>query len=122
MARFGIFALAAIATTPLVALTFCAPAAARSGNDLIRACRGVLENDKPSAGETLNQGVCMGTVFALMQLAQAISVCPPPSSTNYQGVRVVLKFIDDKPERLNEEFVALAMPFEKRGRAHVRAA
>lgn len=109
MASFGIFALAAITMSPVVAVTFCAPAAARSGNDLIGACHGVFENDKPSAREALNQGVCMGTVFTLMQLAEAISVCPPPSSTNYQGVRVVLKFIDDKPERLNDEFVALAI-------------
>jgi hypothetical protein len=51
----------------------------------------------------------MGTVFTLMQLGPAIKVCPPSNSTNYQGVRVVLKFMDDRPERLNEEFVGLAV-------------
>jgi hypothetical protein len=84
----------AIAAIPMVA--FCAPAAARSGNAMIKACHGVLENDRPEASEAISQGVCMGTVFTLMQLGPAISVCPPQSSSNYQGVRVVLKFIDDK--------------------------
>jgi hypothetical protein len=101
--------LAAVAAT-LLAITFCTPAAARSGNDMIKACHGVLEIDRPGANEALIQGVCMGTVFTLMQLGPtALGFCPPSSSTNYQGVRVVLKFVEDKPERLNEEFVGLAI-------------
>jgi hypothetical protein len=110
MAKIRISALTAIAANLTVALAFCGPAFARSGTDLVGACHGVLENNRPEAGEALNQGVCMGTVFTLMQLGPTtLNICPPPSSTNYQGIRVVLKFIDDKPERLNEEFVGLAI-------------
>jgi Rap1a immunity proteins len=87
------------------------PAAARSGNDLIKACHGVLENQKPDAAEAFGQGVCMGTVATVMQLGPHAlnSICPPPNATNYQAVRVVVKFMDDTPERLDGEFVGIAI-------------
>ena len=47
----------------------------------------------------------MGAVGMLMQVGAATTLkfCPPANATVYQGVRVVLKFMDATPERLNEQ-------------------
>jgi hypothetical protein len=83
--KMGVSQLLAAVAATLLAITFCTPAAARSGNDMIKACHGVLEIDRPGANEALIQGVCMGTVFTLMQLVrgQAISTARRlPSKTS----------------------------------------
>jgi len=98
-------------TAALTAVTFGTPAAARTGNDLIKACHGVFDDDKPEPGEAIDQGYCMGAVSMLMQLGATTTLkfCPPANATVYQGVRVVLKFMDATPERLNEQFIGLAV-------------
>ncbi len=91
------------------------PAAARSGNDFIKGCHGAIEKDRASANDAFEQGVCMGSVATLIQLSQSINVCVPRGVTNYQAIRVVTKFLDDNPERLNEEFVGLAIDAMRKG-------
>jgi hypothetical protein len=47
-------------------------------------------------------GVVEGIIFA------TTAACVPRTVTNNQAVRVVVKYIDDRPARLHENFKALA--------------
>jgi hypothetical protein len=61
------------------------PAGARTGNDLIEACRGALGHQKVDAEEAFSEGVCMGTIAAVVELGPYAlkSICPPPKATNF---------------------------------------
>jgi hypothetical protein len=53
------------------------------------------------------EGVCTGAVDAL--LFAAVDICPPSEGTLGQALRVVVKYIDDRPARLHEDFRMLAV-------------
>jgi hypothetical protein len=86
----------------------------QDGNHLLMQCQAVVDTaDKPNwrdVHEAWNVGFCLG-------LAQGIPygsplVCPPAGVTNGQSVRVVVKFLNDNPEKLNldeDELVTLAL-------------
>jgi hypothetical protein len=50
------------------------------------------------------QGICVGAVNAITEL----KTCPPPTTTLEQHVRLVVPYIDARPERLHEHFNWLA--------------
>jgi hypothetical protein len=57
--------------------------------------------------------VCAGLLLLALTLSgplfELIPVfCPPKGSTGGQAVRVVIKYIDSRPERLHEDFLDLA--------------
>jgi Rap1a immunity proteins len=70
-------------------------------------CRAAENYDSPQA---YKRGLCMGIVSALLYRDQTISVvCLPPGVTNFQAIRVVVKYIDDQPARLHDNFKALTL-------------
>jgi Rap1a immunity proteins len=72
----------------------------------VDGCRAYLLTRTP-AEFYFAAGVCSGIVEGLHYAGSGI--CLPPNVSNEQAVRVVVKFIDDRPERLNEDFRALAV-------------
>ena len=56
--------------------------------------------------QAFEEGRCTGIVKGL--LFAAFDVCKPARTTQGQAVRVVVKYIDDRPERLHENFKTLA--------------
>jgi hypothetical protein len=80
-----------------------------SASFLMSGCRGFLEPDytQINLAESLEAGTCNGIVQGL--LYAALFVCAPKDTTSEQAVRVVVKYIDDRPARLNENFKLLAL-------------
>lgn len=54
-----------------------------------------------------NSGMCVGIIDGLS--FRNPTLCIPSNVTNTQGVKVVLKYIEDRPERRNEDFKILAL-------------
>jgi Ssp1 endopeptidase immunity protein Rap1a len=74
-----------------------------SANAAMPGCREAENYHSPNI---YKRGLCMGIVSTLLDLDPKI--CLPPSVTNFQAVRVVVKYIDARPARLHESFKALA--------------
>lgn len=74
-----------------------------SANTAMPGCREAENYNSPNI---YKRGLCMGIVSTLLDLDPKI--CLPPSITNFQAVRVVVKYIDARPARLHESFKVLA--------------
>jgi Rap1a immunity proteins len=77
-----------------------------SANYLMPGCRAVLLDPTPPQ-HVFEAGYCLGVVVGLKYSGR--NVCPPKRATNQQVLRVVLKYIDDRPQRQNENFMDLAL-------------
>ena len=76
----------------------------RSANATMPGCREAEKYDSPAGA--FKRGRCMGTVSTLIDVDPTI--CVPSGVTNFQAVRVVVKYIDGRPARLHENFKVLA--------------
>jgi hypothetical protein len=83
-----------------------------SANEDMPGCRAhiAMIDKKPyetSSSFFFQQGYCMGTIQGIF--SALMDICAPPGVTKTQMIRVVVKYIDDRPARLNEDFNALAV-------------
>ena len=76
-----------------------------SANYMMHGCRADLLSHPPTA-EHFRAGVCIGMIIGIRDLAPG--VCSPDDVTNEQSVRVVIKYIDERPARMHEDFELLA--------------
>jgi len=76
-----------------------------SANAMLAPCRVAPQTTIPSS-MAVGAGWCLGAIAALT--ASAPGVCAPRGSTQGQGVRVVLAYIDQRPARTHESFLQLA--------------
>ena len=96
----------------LVAATFAGDAAiARSDVDsatfIMPGCRAFLAETRTSRVDQWKQILCSGVVGAIAYAGSRI--CSPPDVSNEQTVRVVMKYIDERPQRHHEPFRKLAL-------------
>lgn len=100
---FAIFALCLHSTT--------ATTATLEANDLQKACREYVE--RPTTNEPVMVGECVGAVYSAVTLAPGLGgayrSCVPNGVTFQQTVAVVVKWLDQRPQRWNEEFATLAV-------------
>lgn len=75
-----------------------------SANYMMPACRAFVASNLDAF--TLRQGRCIGIVETLGQFTA--DVCGPSNVTTEQAIRVVVKYIDDRPARMHENFSLLA--------------
>jgi Rap1a immunity proteins len=86
-----------------------------SANYVMAGCREFVDtlNTSRATRLPLQFGYCSGIVhaIALISLSQpgSMKICLPRSVNRGQLVRVVTKYIDERPERLHEQFVFLAI-------------
>jgi hypothetical protein len=95
-----------------------AQAPMRTGNDYEAACRLFVaygspsEPSNPKPLEHAKMGQCVGALMATAylgtSLAPLIRFCVPESATLFQVAKVVLKYMDDHPSKLDQEFPRLA--------------
>ena len=91
---------------------------ADTGNDLVRICHLAVRLMDGDRGLTPSQGMdgqmCLGYVggfsdglIFLPNPRVAATICPPHDSTWGQSVRVLSKWLDEHPAKLNEQWPAL---------------
>jgi Rap1a immunity proteins len=88
-----------------------------SANELLPACRDVIagvENRELKPGTLdVQQGACLGIIRALSYVARSLppdlSSCAPQSVIVGQVMRVVVTYIERRPERMHEDFRYLAI-------------
>jgi hypothetical protein len=79
-----------------------------SANAVMPGCRNFLVGPYPT-NASIAGARCGGLVEGIAYGASAGRfVCAPPTATVGQTVRVVMKYIEDQPERLHENFKLLA--------------
>ena len=80
-----------------------------SGNEVLPGCKAFIASDKL----TFPMGYCAGVVKTLMTVADDLSpenrLCIPDRATTVQIVRVVVNWLDARPEAHHFQFVDLAM-------------
>lgn len=90
----------------LAAQSSVPPAAAQTANRYLDGCRAAIDAAPGETRFAYAAGVCMGTVRTL--LFEASDVCAPSAVNVVQALRVVLKFLEERPERLHEPLSALS--------------
>jgi hypothetical protein len=114
-----------------IALTVTAAQAAESidsANYVMQGCRSFMKNERSD----FQQGICAGTVNAILLMAgggmkSAVDTDPnrsgalhnlirdrmcldvPSAATGGQATRIVIAYIDARPERMHEQFSLLAL-------------
>ncbi|WP_371498077.1 Rap1a/Tai family immunity protein [Bradyrhizobium sp.] len=82
---------------------------------LLPGCINHLEELSPTVSTDVvyASGVCLGMISILAAVGTVLPAdrryCPPPTGTVTQAVRVVVKYLNDHPERLHERFQILAV-------------
>jgi hypothetical protein len=80
-----------------------------SGYWALPACKTVTPNAKPSS----EQGYCAGQLRALAYVSRVLPPdlrsCVPDGLPNGQLAMVAIHFLEMHPERINEDFMALAL-------------
>jgi hypothetical protein len=79
-----------------------------SANVVMRGCR-KAEKPPRTGDDAFQRGFCMGIVSTLGNVGLVAGVCQPANVTNFQMIRVVVKYIDERPERQHENFKPLAL-------------
>ena len=97
----------------VILLVLAMPASAQSSapssaNEMLSGCKGLAGDRTPPAREALRQGRCAGYVAGLVY-ARSVFLCVPEGATPEQGIRVVIKYIEARPERMHEPFGKLAL-------------
>jgi hypothetical protein len=77
-----------------------------SANAVMPGCR---EAENYNSRIHYDRGLCMGIVSGVVSTLQTSTICAPPGVTNFQAIRVIVKYIDDRPEKLHQQFFALAI-------------
>ena len=78
-----------------------------SANHVMRGCRAwIATPGLAGADDAFQQAHCAGVIEGIVFASE--SVCSPAQSTNGQAIRIVVKYIDDRPARMHENFKRLA--------------
>src|SRR5262245_59666868 len=77
-----------------------------SGNSLMPACRSFLTDG--DRRDLIGQGDCIGTISTIFYFGKThFGLCIPDGANAGQAVSVVIRYIDQRPERMHENFRAL---------------
>jgi hypothetical protein len=85
-----------------------------SAKHVYAACKAFEQNQPISDPQVYNlEGFCSGVVHGLAGISSSLAVelqsCVPPASTPAELALVVVKFLDEHPERMNEDFRLLVL-------------
>lgn len=85
--------------------------ASDAGNDYLPLCKLVLEEKAKT--DLFGQGQCFATVKTVMQMnvfySPVAKLCVPPGVTYPQALRVVVRFLENNPDKLHFSFSSLTM-------------
>ena len=122
--RRGAFTLICMAVVIWLASALAEPLAraeaqqadTNSANYLLPACKNFLASgdSRPTYTSAFYQGVCVGAVDTLHLLIRTLpethfKACPPTQVTTGQELRVIIAYIEARPQRMHENFRILAI-------------
>lgn len=87
----------------------------RSANYIFPGCKALAQGEPPTEARLLMRGhYCNGVLYALTGASRFIEIpflrsCPPEGGAITQAARVFVKFLEQHPERLHEDFRMLAL-------------
>jgi hypothetical protein len=98
----------------LAALIGAAGAAAAQPTDgivatgsILMGCRALVEN--APTGDMMQIGACAGAVGAALDISRSLRRVCPPAGRGIDAARAVIEFVDERPERKNDQFGPLAL-------------
>ena len=75
---------------------------------ILMGCRALVEN--APTGDMMQIGACAGAVSAALDISRSLRrVCPPAGRGIIDAARVVIMFVDERPERKNDQFGPLVL-------------
>jgi hypothetical protein len=78
-----------------------------SANSIMPGCRNAMSNN---GREPIKQGICLGVVQTMLYLSGPVfGLCTPEGANLEQVLRVVVRYIDRRPDRTHERFENLAL-------------
>jgi hypothetical protein len=85
-----------------------------SANYFMPGCRDVaslinFSISEQSKEDSYRMGVCSGIMVGLGYLGKSYGMCLPAEATSQQAAVVVVQYIDGRPERMGENFMALSV-------------
>jgi hypothetical protein len=89
-----------------------------SGNYRLRGCKDAISTATTNVPNTdrmsaYQSGLCMGTAKTLGEIGrvkfQGVPWCTPADATTGQIIGVIVKYLEDNPQMLNQNFMFLAM-------------
>jgi Rap1a immunity proteins len=86
-----------------------------TGNTYKFGCRLLASDNRVPIDkiEAVKAGECSGAIDAVFMLRraldQSIRFCPPPRVALGQSVKIVVKYLDDHPEQMNDDFTLLVV-------------
>jgi hypothetical protein len=102
-----------------VLLMFCADVRAQpptedtSANSAFLGCKAFVENRATSTRLVNTAGFCAGVVHGLAYVGEILppeyQSCVPSTSTARQLARVIISYIEARPERMHEDFRMLVL-------------
>jgi hypothetical protein len=83
-----------------------------AGADAQKSCRSLIEGSFRDHDEARSAGACEGMVESAMVFAPNMPAdvrgCPPPQGSVLESVKVLLRYLDNNPDRLEEAGITLA--------------
>ncbi len=75
---------------------------------ILMGCRALVEN--APTGDMIQIGACAGAVSAALDISRSQRrACPPAGGGIIDAARVVIMFVDERPDRKNDQFGPLAL-------------
>jgi Rap1a immunity proteins len=78
-----------------------------TGNVLLPSCKAFIDG-KPYIEGQPNHSACFGMILGIGDLQPRI-FCPPPNVTSTEWAKVIVAYMEARPERLHEDFKTLAL-------------
>jgi Ssp1 endopeptidase immunity protein Rap1a len=103
---------ACLALAALIGVAGSAAAQSAGGiiatGSVLAGCRALVEN--APTGDMMQVGACAGAVSAVLDVSRSLRrVCPPPGGGVLDAARIVIMFVDERPERKADQFGPLAL-------------
>src|ERR1700739_400072 len=83
------------------------------GTDAQSSCELLVQNSFRNQDEARSAGACEGMIETAMlfspNLPADVRACPPAQGSILESVKVLLRYLDNNPDRLNEPGITLAI-------------
>ncbi|MPZ40607.1 MAG: hypothetical protein GEU95_21660 [Rhizobiales bacterium] len=94
--------IALLASTPAIAQQ----ADPWSANNMVQPCKRWANQE---GGSNPYSGTCAGAARTLLTFAPTLGACPPDNASIGQLTKIIVRYAEQRPERLHEDYLQLAL-------------